>query len=160
VVATCLACASGAAAADQTVPGTGNSTAVALANASPIVRSAVDALVSHVEQISDHKLRGITLDAVTNPATCVTHRASVDDSTKNRISGAMKPAGLWIRADEAPSPGGLKAGFFPAVLNDGTKCPPLPQPFISAPGSVFGGHHSYPGGLPVHESFNLESSLA
>ena len=25
---------------------------------------------------------------------------------------------------------------------------------FSAPGSVFGGHHSYPGGLPIHETFN------
>jgi hypothetical protein len=41
------------------------------------------------------------------------------------------------------------------VLNDGTNCPKFPQPFFSAPSStsVFG-HHSYPGGLVIHESNN------
>src|SRR5262249_14438351 len=51
-------------------------------------------------------------------------------------------------------PDGLKAGVFPPLINDGGNCPQLPQPFYSAPGSVFHGHHSYPGGLPVHESNN------
>ena len=45
-------------------------------------------------------------------------------------------------------------GVFPPLVNDGSVCPQLPQPFFSAPGSVFHGHHSYPGGLPVHESNN------
>jgi hypothetical protein len=51
--------------------------------------------------------------------------------------------------------GGAKAGVFPPVLNENSSCPQLPQAFFSAPGStsVFG-HHSYPGGLPVHESNN------
>lgn len=51
--------------------------------------------------------------------------------------------------------GGVKAGVFPALVNDGTSCPKLPQAFFSAPGSasVFG-HHSYPGGLVIHESNN------
>jgi hypothetical protein len=36
----------------------------------------------------------------------------------------------------------------------------LPQAFTSAPGGVFGGHHSYPGGLAIHEAFNLSSALS
>ncbi len=39
-------------------------------------------------------------------------------------------------------------------------CPHLAQTYDSAPGSVFGGHHSYPGGLPVHVAVNLSSALA
>jgi hypothetical protein len=58
-------------------------------------------------------------------------------------------------ADAASIIGGVKAGVFPPILDDGTDCPKLPQPFFSAPGSasVFG-HHSYPGGLVIHESNN------
>src|SRR5260370_8897059 len=63
--------------------------------------------------------------------------------------------GGWCRVRQnAPSPGGLSAGVFPPLLGDGGACPQLPQTFFSAPGSFFGGHHSYPGGLPIHESFN------
>jgi hypothetical protein len=51
------------------------------------------------------------------------------------------------------------AGVFPPLRDDGSACPKLPQSFINAPGSTFGGHHSYPGGLAIHESFNLTSSL-
>jgi hypothetical protein len=49
----------------------------------------------------------------------------------------------------------VKAGVFPALVDDGAACPHLPQRFFSAPGSVsVVGHHSYPGGLPVHEANN------
>jgi hypothetical protein len=33
------------------------------------------------------------------------------------------------------------------------------QPFFSAPGSGYQGHHSYPGGLALHTALNLNSSL-
>jgi hypothetical protein len=45
------------------------------------------------------------------------------------------------------------------VINDGLACPLLPLSFGATPGSNFGGHHSYPGGLAVHESFNDESAI-
>jgi len=35
----------------------------------------------------------------------------------------------------------------------------MPLAFKATPGSNFGGHHSYPGGLAVHESFNDQSSI-
>src|SRR5262249_54303884 len=47
------------------------------------------------------------------------------------------------------------AGVYPAIVDDGTACPQLPQAFFSAPGSVWnGGHHSYPRGLMIHEANN------
>ena len=49
--------------------------------------------------------------------------------------------------------------MFPPVINDGSACPTLPMTFKATPGSNFGGHHSYPGGLAVHESFNDRSSI-
>src|SRR5215467_7470133 len=139
---------------DQTVPGAGNQNAVELSGKSPLVQSAYHFLIRQAEQISDSKLRSETLDAITNPNTCVQHRAGLTDADKNKILQSLITAGLVNVNDGAAFPGGLKAGVFPPVLNDGSGCPHLPQAFFSAPGSAFHGHHSYPGGLPVHESNN------
>ena len=49
--------------------------------------------------------------------------------------------------------------MFPPVLQDGTACPTLPLDFYAAPGSTTGSHHSYPGGLSVHEAYNQQSSI-
>jgi hypothetical protein len=68
--------------------------------------------------------------------------------------------GLYSATDAASFPGGALAGVFPPVVNDGSPCPKLPQPFGSAPGSVWGGHHSEPGGLALHEAFNEKSDLS
>jgi hypothetical protein len=147
-------------AADQTIPGAGNDVAAQLSGNSPMVQSAYEALVQHVRDIHDAALRTTTLDAITNRWTCVQHRAGVTEAMKTAILAQLTSAGLVNMADNATFPGGLRAGVFPPLLDDASACPHLPQPFTAAPGSVFGGHHSYPGGLPIHESFNLESSLA
>lgn len=146
--------AGSAAAADQTVPGAGNAAAVALANQSPIVRSARWFLSARAASLHSNLLRDATIDALDNPNTCVQHRAHVDDAKKALILQKLRAAALLDPADDATFPGGLKAGIFPPLLQDGSACPKLPQSFFSAPGSVFGGHHSFPGGLAVHESFN------
>lgn len=142
-------------AADQTVPGAGNANAAALARRSPIVQSAFNFLLSQAGRIKDPVLRKQTLDAIGNAHTCVTHRANLTEAKKDAIVQTLINQGLLNPADAAGIQGGAKAGVFPPVLNDNTACPQLPQPFISAPGSTFPfGHHSYPGGLPVHESNN------
>jgi len=140
---------------DQTKPGAGNAAAIALAKQSPMVRSAYQFLLSQASKIKDDKLREETLDALGNPNTCVKHRANLTDAQKDAIVQNLIDARLVNSADAANIQGGVKAGVFPAVLNDSTACPKLPQLFFSAPGStsVFG-HHSYPGGLVVHESNN------
>jgi len=139
---------------DQTVPGAGNATAVALSNKSPMVQSAREFLLNNVQRIDDAGVRAITFDAIANPTTCVAHRANLKASDKNAILQALIAAGLVDVRDNSTFPGGLSAGVFPPLLEDGGACPRLPQTFFSAPGSFFGGHHSYPGGLPIHESFN------
>jgi len=143
-----------AVAQDQTVPGVGNQDAVKLSSKSPLVQSAFEFLISQAARIDDAELRKQTLDAITNPGTCVQHRAGLTDADKNQILQSLITAGLVNANDGLTFPGGLKAGVFPPVLNDGSSCPHLPQRFFSAPGSVFHGHHSYPGGLPVHEANN------
>ena len=140
--------------AQQIQPGAGNAAAVALAQKSPEVQSAYNFLLQQAQQLKNAHLRNQTLDALFNPRTCVTHRAAVDANKKNDILQQLVTAGLINPADGAAFPGGALAGVFPPVFDEGSKCPHLPQAFFSAPGSVFGGHHSYPGGLPVHESNN------
>ncbi len=146
-------------AADQTVPGAGNVTAIALSNKSPMVQSAKEFLLGRINKIDNATIRTTTLDAIDNPTTCVAHRAGLKDSDKNAILQELIAAGLVDVPGSSTFPGGLKAGVFPPLLEDGTACPRLPQTFFSAPGSFFGGHHSWPGGLAVHESFNEVSSL-
>ena len=146
-------------AVDQTVPGAGNQAAVTLSSQSPLVQSATTTLIRHARQIRDNSLRSATVDAISNPQTCVTHRATLSATDRTTILNQLKSAGLVDLADDTTFPGGLLAGVFPPLVNDGTACPQLPQRFFSAPGSVFGGHHSYPGGLSIHEAFNEISDL-
>lgn len=139
---------------DQTVPGAGNARAIAIAQASPLVQSAYGFLLSQTQQLRHDKLRVQTFDALANPNTCILHRARLKPRDKQAIVNQLLSQRLLNPADDKTFPGGLLAGVFPPVLDDPSACPHLPQPFWSAPGSSFGGHHSYPGGLPVHESNN------
>jgi hypothetical protein len=155
-----LAVATPARAADQTHPGAGNARAVALAAASPLISSGRRALERHIERISDPALRHVTREALFDPNVCVLHRADMTEADKDAIVQALLDAGLVKAGEAANFPGGAKAGVFPPVLDDGSRCPRLPQRFFSAPGSGTGGHHTYPGGLVVHESFNSLSNLS
>ena len=146
-------------AANQTIIGAGNALAVVTASNSEIVQSARQYLYAQANALQDATLRNITLDALTNPDTCVMHRANVTEATKTAILLQLSNAGLVNPADDKTFPNGIRAGVFPPLRDEGTSCPKLPQPFYSAPGSAFGGHHSYPGGLMVHESANELSSL-
>jgi hypothetical protein len=146
--------------ADQTSIGTGNDGALAIAEKSPLINSAMGFLKQEAEHIADPKLKHETLDAFTQPETCIAHRANLTARDKATIVKALADASLLNPADGREFPGGLEAGIFPAVRDDGTACPHLPQRFDSAPGSVFEGHHSYPGGLAMHEAFNDISSLS
>lgn len=148
------------AAAYQTTPGVGNAAAISLSQKSPLVQSARQFLIQQAKQISNVSLRNATFDAIANSKTCVKHRAGVTDSQKRTILQKLVRAGLVNLADNSTFPGGLIAGVFPPLLQDGSACPQLPQTFFSAPGSSFGGHHSYPGGLVIHEAFNELSDLS
>src|SRR5882762_5861588 len=140
--------------------GAGNGNAIALAKKSPAVQTAYNFLIAQAQQLRDDNLRNQTLDAISNPSTCVKHRASVSPAMQQAIVQQLLAAELADPADNGTFPGGLLAGIYPAIVNDGSACPQLPQAFFSAPGSVFGGHHSYPGGLPIHESHNDISDVS
>ena len=145
---------------DQTIVGRGNQRAAAIAQKSPLIRSAMDLLRQQAERIGDAKLKRETLDAFANPSACIAHRAGLSEHDKTVIVRRLSDAGLINAADGAAFPGGPEAGVFPAVRDDGGPCPHLPMLFEAAPGSVFGGHHSYPGGLAMHEAFNDISDLS
>jgi len=134
---------------DQTKPGGGNAAAIALAKKSPIVQSAYQFLLSQAARIQDATLRKQTLDALGDP--CIRHRANLSEAQKDSIVATLVSQGLVNPANAATITGGVKAGIFPPVRNDSSACPKLPQAFFSAPGSAsIVGHHSYPGGLVVH----------
>jgi hypothetical protein len=143
-----------AVAADQTQPGAGNAAAESTAAASPLVQSTQRFLVEQAKSLADPVLRRETVDAIGNPRTCLRHRANLDTAAKDARIAALLAAGLLNPADAATFPGGLRAGVYPPVRDDGSACPKLPMKFEAAPGSGFGGHHSYPGGLPIHEANN------
>ncbi|MGD0791590.1 MAG: hypothetical protein ABR920_07445 [Terriglobales bacterium] len=138
--------------------GAGNGNAIALAQKSPAVQTAYNYLIGQAHLLQDTNLRAQTLDAITNPNTCVMHRANVSPAMQQTIVNQLLAAGLVDPNLNATFPGGIIAGVFPAIVNDGTACPQLPQRFFSAPGSTSGtGHHSYPGGLMIHEANNETS---
>jgi hypothetical protein len=162
VTAALAACffVSSAKAADQTQPGVGNTTAATLAAASPLISSGRTFLEQTAQKIQDPALRSQTLSAITDPGMCILHRAGLADAGKNAIVQQLVAAGLLNAGDGTSFPGGLEAGVFPPVLDDGTACPRLALPFYAAPGSPMPGHQTYPGGLVVHESFNVRSHMS
>ncbi len=139
--------------ADQTKLGEGNATALKTGPTSPVVQAAVRSLLKNVRSIRDTDLREATLDALRNPATCVAHRVRVTGEMKESILAKLREEGLLPKSDHAVT------GVFPPLKNDGGECPQLPLTLSSAPGSGFGSHHSYPGGLAVHEAFNQQSAM-
>jgi len=141
-------------AVDQTVPGAGNASAAQLASSSALVQSARQFIAHRITKIGNPTLARNVHDLVEDRQVCIRHRAAETAASKQSTVDQLTAAGLYAAADAAAFPGGALAGVLPPVLDAGSLCPHLPQPFFSAPGSVFGGHHSYPGGLPIHESFN------
>jgi hypothetical protein len=154
VVALCAPAALGAPATDEQAPGAGNAAATELASASPLVSSARKLISSRIAKINDRTLAANMRDLVENPSVCLRHRANQTVASTQAAVAALNAAGLYALADAAAFPGGVFAGVFPPVVGAGSACPNLPQPFHAAPGSSFGGHHSYPGGLVLHETVN------
>lgn len=144
---------------DQTRLGAGDAAAIATAKASPLVRREQAAVAALAQGLADPRLRAATVDAVSNEATCIAHRAGLTAAGKAAVVAELERQGLIDAHEGARVPGGLAAGLFPPVVDDGGACPHLPQPFYAAPGGDEGGHHGWPGGLPGHTLFNARSGL-
>src|SRR5579862_4799671 len=119
---------------------------------SPLVARAYSALQRDARRITDRRLRTETLDAITNPSTCVRHRRNLHTADRQRIFEQLRTNGLLVGSDSTQ----MFRGVFPPLRNDEGECPRLREAFNYAPG---GAHHDYPGGLAVHEAYNLGVAL-
>jgi hypothetical protein len=160
-IATCFCLVAVGARADP--PGPGNARAARTARASLLVAQARHDLRQLVAQLGNRALRRATVDAIENPATCIRHRAGLDDAGAAAIVAQLIAAHLLgdpAQATDAPTRARLIGAVFPPVLDAGGACPHLPQPFYAAPGGDADGHHNWPGGLVVHTAFNTRLAQA
>lgn len=148
-----------AAIADQTGVGPWNNEAEKLARSSALVTTSLAFIKEEIGKIGDPAIRRETEDAVFNPDTCLKSRAGLTAERKRQIVDTLVAEGLVDANEAGRIPGGLLAGVFPGVRDDGAGCPKLPMPYVASPGSAFGGHHSQPGGLAMHVAVNLTSAI-
>ncbi len=143
-------------AADQSKLGDGNARAVQIAAGSPIIQQARANLRSQLTRIQDGKLRTNTTSILVDPEVCVVSKSGLTLLKKESIlRKLLSEALLAPLIDER-----MMSGVFPPLRDETSDCPKPPQPYGSAPGSAFGGHHSHPGGLAVHAFFNLTNALS
>ena len=115
-----------------------------MAEASGAVSTAWNGLLEAAQGIRNPAIRAGVLDILNNPAP--TLAAKVDQSA---VAGTLKSAGLLPENAD-------NARFLPPFGAPSTTL----QPFWSAPGSGWGSHHAYPGGLVTHTGFNVRSCAA
>ena len=117
----------------------GRRQAVAVAQRSRLVMRTVERVRVLAAELADPIARGRTLDLLENPAPTYQLR-SPTPADREAVRQELLAAGLIPESTTVD-------GIFPPVADP---CE-APQPFWSAPGSGFGAHHAYPGGLAVHE---------
>jgi hypothetical protein len=117
----------------------GNALAVAVARRSRFVMRTAEAVRALAADLPDPVTRGRTLDLLENPAPTYQLR-SPSPADREAVRQELLAAGLIPESTTVD-------GIFPPVADPHA----APQPFWSAPGSGFGAHHAYPGGLAVHE---------
>jgi hypothetical protein len=148
-----MALASSVYAADQSIPGGGNADALRIASGSKVAVAAQRFNVEVAHSIRNLSVRNQTIDAL-DPKTCIRHRAGVGTMEKQAVLASLVAAGFVSASDATGWGPGALNGVFPPVVDEGSACPHLPQPFLASPGGGFHGHHSYPGGLVIHVAMN------
>jgi hypothetical protein len=128
----------------------GNTRAMELAAASPLVRATYASVAALANTLADGDLKAYVVSFLHYPA---------PDYAANQKTPAARTA---VR-DELARAGFVKpddpvSGIFPPGTEPGS--PTVVQPFWSAPGSSDGSHHAYPGGLATHEYFNASMAQA
>jgi hypothetical protein len=124
----------------------GNQHAMDLAKKSKAVMDANDAAMAMADALPDQSIRTKTLEVLRNPAPTYQLR-SPSRADKEAVRQELLAAGLITEQVTIE-------GIFPPVGDPNE----APQAFWSAPGNTYAGHHSFPGGLVVHEWTN--ASLA
>lgn len=120
----------------------GNRHAAQIARESPFVRTQYAAVHALANSISDARLRANVIELLDRPVPKYAQKYPTAQS-RAALRDALAREG-FVKADAPVS------GIFPP----GTEGGGVVQPFWSAPGSALDSHHSYPGGLLIHEFFN------
>lgn len=120
----------------------GNAHAAQLAQTSPLIRSRYAQALSLAKSIGDAKVRADVVDLLQRPLPQYALKYRTD-AERTALRDALAREG-FVKPDAPVS------GIFPS----GTAGTRVVQPFWSAPGSDLDSHHSYPGGLLMHELFN------
>jgi hypothetical protein len=105
-----------------------------------------------------HHIRRVASE-IRNPALASGVGAILENPAPT-LAGNMDKAGKRAAYKELVAKGFIKdvseADFLPGWRSTTA----APQPFRSAPGSGYGSHHAYPGGLATHTDLNVRVSLA
>ena len=119
--------------------------AVECAKSSDLVQCAWNYLLNEINSLHDVVLREKVLGFYSNTVPTFMERYQSNTAVKavyNELLNAALIDPAKIAVDD----------LFPPLKDLGTN----PQPFFSAPGSGYGSHHSYPGGLVTHTAVNVE----
>lgn len=114
---------------------------LSMAESSAKVMAAWRYMKDSANMIGNAGLRSAVLDMLETPA------PTVAESDEKALVAELKKADLL---DEKA------AGIFPVCADTGRR----PQPSWAAPGSGWGSHHAYPGGLVTHVALNVASARA
>ncbi len=117
-----------------------------MAENSGLVMSGWDSLHASANKIRNPKIRNTVLEIMTKPAPTLMKR--IGSSEKKEIWKELTAKGL------------LKDIALNDFLPPSKSPSAAPQPFYSAPGSGYGSHHAYPGGLITHTDLNTRVSMA
>jgi hypothetical protein len=120
----------------------GNAQAMRIAEASDLVKKARRATERLANEVQDRTIKDKTLELLRSPAPTY-YLKSPTAADKAAVRAELLAAGLIPDATTVE-------GIFPPVADPHQP----PQAFWSAPGSTYAGHHSYPGGLAIHEWVN------
>lgn len=123
-------------------------TPLQMAQSSKLVNHAYSYIIQTATEISDSHLRNAVLDIVNNPVPTVMERYN-DRADGENVRRQLYDNNLIDNTLSASE-------LFPPLK----KARSTPQPFLSAPGSGYNSHHSYPGGLSTHTATNLHITLA
>ncbi|GAB7079650.1 metal-dependent phosphohydrolase [Megalodesulfovibrio paquesii] len=125
-------------------------TPLQMAQASPAVQAGWNFCIQCCDRIQDAALRATVRELLDTPAP--TFMAGRDAKVNEEIIKELTAKGL-LAADIKPEL------VFPPLLTAEKDPAKAPQPFLSAPGSKYNGHHGYPGGLATHVAGNLSITL-
>lgn len=112
------------------------------AKSSALVKAGYDRIVEMVQSINDNSLRKNVLSLINDPVPTFMQEYT-SDLPIQQLYSQLASQGL-IDTSKISA-----AHLLPPFAGKS------PQPFLTAPGSGYGSHHNYPGGLMTHVSTNL-----